>query len=308
MYKQKFVIISLLFVSSVLFLTSAARAQESEIDRIIKEVSVDTQKGAISNYTYLMKFSYERHKKFAGRKFTRLYEAVLPSKFSTNRIYRHQFVLLQDSERTIPEVDIISARKELAKELEKAENEADKEAVQDKPINDGGYWAIAFSTDGRKVKVDVLQLLKNTQLSNLQRKQIDGKSIVSIDFAPKAEAVLEKNLAYLAKIEGQILIDETDKRIIRIEGFAPGEFAKQKDKTDAERQKETVYLFLQTKVFEGFWFPQTVWVNFAKHPEIFETIEVQFNFTNYKRASVDVKDALDVPKEPTQTITEDKQN
>jgi len=308
MYKHKFVIIFVLFVSSVLFLTSAASAQESELDRIIKEVSIDTQKGAISNYTYLMKFSYERHKKFAGRKFTRLYEAILPAKFSTNRIYRHQLVLLQDSERAIPEIDIMNARKELAKELEKAENEADKQAVQDKTNDDGGYWAIAFSTDGRRVKVDVLQLLKNVQLSNLQRKQIDGKSLVTIDFTPKAEAVLEKNLSYLSKIEGQILIDETDKRIIRVEGFAPDEFAKQKDKTDAERQKEMVFLFLQTKVSEGFWFPQTVRVNFAKHPEIFETIEVQFNFTNYKKANVDVQDAIDTPKEPGGTPNVEKQN
>lgn len=307
MYKHKFAIISLLFVSSVLFLASDARSQESEIDRMIKEVSIDSQKGAISNYTYFMKFSYERHKKFAGRKFTRLYEAILPSKFSTNRIYRHQLVLLQDSEKNIPEVDIMNARKELAKELEKAENEADKQSVE-KPNDDGGYWAVAFSTDGRRVKVDVLQLLKNVQMSNLQRKQIDGKSLVTIDFIPKAEAVLEKNLSYLSKIEGQILIDETDKRIIRVEGFAPGEFVKLKDKTDAERQKEMVFLFLQTKVFEGFWFPQTVWVNFAKHPEIFETIEVQFNFSNYKKANVDVQDALDTPKEPAQTSTEEKKN
>lgn len=305
---QKIVINSLLFVSSVLFLTSAAEAQESEIDRIIKEVSVNTQKGAISNYTYFMKFSYERHKKFAGRKFTRLYEAILPAKFSTNRVYQHQLVLLQDSEKEISEVDILNARKELAKELEKAENEADKQAVQEKPNDDGGYWAVAFSTDGRSVKVDVLQLLKNTRLSNLQRRQVNGKSLVTIDFTPKAEAVLEKSLAYLSKIEGQILIDETDRRIIRIEGFAPGEFVKHKDKIDAERQKEMVFLFLQTKVFEGFWFPQTVWVNFAEHPEIFETIEVQFDFSKYKKAIVDVQDAINTPKERGGTTTVEKQN
>jgi len=308
MYKHKFAIISLLFVSSVLFLASDAKSQESEIDRIIKEVSVDSQKGAISNYTYLMKFSYERHRKFAGRKFTRLYEAILPSRFSTNRIYRHQLVLLEDSEKSILKADIINARKELAKELEKDENEANKQAVQDKPNDDGGYWSVAFLIDGRGVKVDLLQLLKNMQLGNLQRKQIDGKSLATIDFTPKTEAVLEKNLSYLSKIEGQILIDETDKRIIRVEGFAPGEFAKQKDKAEAERRKEMVFLFLQTKIFEGFWFPQTVWVNFANHPEVFETIEVQFDFNSYKRANVDVQDALDVPKEPAQTSTEEKQN
>lgn len=308
MDKHKFAIISLLFVSSILFLASDAKSQESEIDQIIKEVSVDTQKGAILNYTYLMKFSYDQHKKFARRKFTRLYEAILPSKLTTNRIYRHKLLLLEDSEKEILKVDIMNARKDLAKELEKDENEADNQAVQDKPNDEGGYWSIVFSSNRQGLKVDVLQLLKNMQLLNLQRKQIDGKSFITIDFTPKTAAVLENGLSYLSKIEGQILIDETDKRIIRIEGFAPGEFAKQKDKADAERHKEMVFLFLQTKVFEGFWFPQTVWFNFANHPEVFETIEVQFNFSDYKKASVDVKDALDMPKEPTQTSTEEKQN
>lgn len=301
MDKSKSAIIFFLCASFVLLFTINAKSQDTEIDTLIKQVSVDSQKGAISSFTYLMKFSYERHKKFGGRKLTRLYEAILPSRFSLNRIYRHPFILLEDSEKIVTPVDIIEARKQIAKQLEKTENEEEKMPTNaENSKEDGGYWTMSFSANKQRIKIDVLELLKNSRLSNLQRKQIDGRNTVVIEFSPNPNAVFEENLSYLSKIEGQIWIDEADKRIVKIEGFAPGDFAKLKDKADGERQKGFVFLFSQTKVAEGFWFPRNVWLNFANHPEIFETIEVGFTFTNYKKASVDVKDLEEEKKVKTE--------
>jgi hypothetical protein len=303
MYKQKFAII--LFVSFVLLSTSTANAQEeeagAEIERLIRAVSVDTQRGAFSNYTYLMRFSYERHRKMAGRKFTRLYEAILPAKFATNRVYAHQILLLEDSEQRLTEQDIMLARQNIARELEKAEREAENQPVQAQVFEDGGYWSTSFQNEGKKIKIDVLKMLQCLKFNNLQRQKVDGKDIATIDFSPKTDVLLDKAMLYLAKLEGRITIDEADKRIIRIEGYAPGEFAAQRDKPDAERQKGMIFLFSQMKVAEGFWFPQTVMLNFAKHPEIFDPIEVQYSFIKYKKASVDVRDTIETPKEPTQT-------
>lgn len=308
MYKQKFAVISFLFVSLALGFAPFAKAQDADIDKLIKEVSTDTQKGAIANYTYLMKFSYERHKKMAGRKFTRLYEAILPSKFATNRIYTHQILLIQDSEKRLTDEEIMIARQNLARDLEKAESDADKQANTPPEYEDGGYWSTSFSNEGKRLKVDILKMLQNVKLSNLQRRQVDGKDIVTIDFTPKSDGVWEKTMEYLSKIEGQLTISETDKRIIRIEGFALGEYAALKEKPDAERQKELVFLFTQMKVAEGFWFPQTIWLNFAKHPEMFEAVEIQYNFSSYKKANVDVKDSIETPKDPNETTTDEKKN
>lgn len=307
MRKHEFLFISFLFATLVLFSATAARPQQtppltqpapdSEIDKIIRDVSIDSQKGAISNYTYMMKFSYERHKKFAGRKFSRLYEVILPARFSTRRIYRHQILLIEDSERAISNEEILSARQQLARELEKAENEADATSTPEDHIEDGGYWTTGFSGDGKRVKISILQLLQNSNLSNLERKKINGRDFVTIDFTPKSDAAPEKNLAYLAKMEGRIVIDEADRRIVRVEGFALGTFAGLKDKSDEERQAEMVFLFAQTKVYEGFWFPQTIHLNFAKHPEMFDPIEIEFDFSSYKKADVNVQDAIEAPKE-----------
>lgn len=308
MYKQKFAIFSFLFFSLVLISASAALAQEAEepeIDRLIKTVSIDTQRGAFSNYTYLMRFSYERHRKMAGKKFTRLYEAILPAKFTTNRTYAHQILLLEDSEKRLTPEDILIARQNLAKELEKAEQEAENQPAAAQVFEDGGYWSTEFYNYGKKIKVDILKLLQSAKFANLQRQKVDGKDIATIDFSPKPEVLLEKTLLYFGKLEGRITIDETDKRLIRVEGYALGEFVANRDKAEAERQKEMIFLFSQMKVAEGFWFPQTVMLNFGKHPEIFDPIEIQYSFLKYKRASVDIKETIETPKEPTETRTTD---
>ncbi len=82
-----------------------------------------------------------------------------------------------------------------------------------------------------------MKFLQNSKFSNLQRKKVDGKDIAMLDFAPKTDAVWEKTMQYLSKIEGQITINETDKRVIKVEGFGLGEFAAQKEKGTSNARK-----------------------------------------------------------------------
>lgn len=297
-FVHKTIISFALCIAFILFSgVSEVKSQDSDISKIIEQVSEDSQKGAIFSYSYMMKVSYERHK-LGGRKFTRLYEAIIPSRFSLNRMYAHPLILLRDSEKTISEDAIRNTRKMIAKEIEKAENEQEKALTGDqKPLQDGGYWSFGFSSESKRIEVNVITLLKSSFLSNLQRKQVEGRNLVLIEFAPNPAASFDRPLAYLEKIEGQIWIDETDKRIVKIEGYALGEFAKHKDKLDAERQKEMVFLFQQKKVSEGFWFPQSVWFNFSKHPEIFADFEIEFTFSDYKKGSVDIQYMEDKSKD-----------
>lgn len=285
----------------ILFSAFTVKAQDDEITKIINDVSVDTQRGAILNYTYQMRFSYNRHK-FGGRKFWRIYEAILPSRHSLKKFFGHPLILIEDSENRITDEQINISRLEIAKLLEKTENENDdKISENEKPAEDGGYWTVGFSNDTKRVKVNVWQLLKNSSFSNLRREEINGRSIIYLDFAPNPSAIYEKPLAYLLKLEGQIRIDEADKRVTAVEGYAVSEFAKLKDKPEAERQKIAVFLFLQTKVAEGFWFPQTVRLNFSKHPELFETAEIEYSFSNYKKGRVEIFYREDQTKTQTET-------
>lgn len=251
-----------------------------------------------------MKFSY-RKQKFGGRKFTRLYEAILPSSFSLTRLFGHPLILLEDSERMITDEQIRMARQDVAVLLEKAENEKEvKLTSTEKPLADSGYWTVGMNNGSHRIKVYVLQLLKNACFSNLQRTQIDGRSIISIDFAPKPNAVFEKTLAYFSKTEGQIRIDETDKRITSIEGDMLGEYAKHKEKSGEERRKKALFLFLQIKVAEDFWFPQVVRLNFVKHSELFDAVEIEYTFSKYNKGRVDIQFVEDAVEKINKTTTE----
>lgn len=299
-----------IFILCAVFLTASAfevPAQETDIETIIKEASTDRQKGAVFGYTYFMKFSFNQHRKFGvGKKFTRQYEAILPTKFSLKKTYSHPLLVIKDSDRVITAEEIAHMRNELAKELERAESEAAKNPDEVPEKNDGGYWKMNFSTNGKSLKIDVLHLLNSSKFSNLQRKQIDGRNVILIDFAPDPAAKLENPVSYLSKIEGQIWIDEADKRVFRIEGFPLGKLALLKDKTDAERLQQIIYLFAQTRVEEGFWFPKEVVLDFSKNPDIFNTIRIEFSFTDYKKSSVEVE-SYDV-KSATEGETDEKLN
>ena len=83
MFRKPFLKFLILFVFCPAVLPVGVRAQHDEIGARIKDVSVDTQKGAIFGYTYQMKFSYHRNGKMGlGRKFTRLYEAIIPNRLT----------------------------------------------------------------------------------------------------------------------------------------------------------------------------------------------------------------------------------
>jgi hypothetical protein len=281
-------ILFFLTVSLSLSGTESAIAQVPEIEAIVNEVSLDSQKGALFNYSYQMSVRYKRNK-FGGRRFSKVYEAILPSRFSLNRVYAHPLILIKDSEQDISEEYIRHSREEIAKEIEKAEKLAEIENDRPEGAKDGGYWTLRFSSDGRRIEVDILELLRRCRLANLHRPDATATGQIWMDFVPNPHSTFEKPLLYLSKIEGRIWIDAAAKRITRIEGFAPGTFAVVKDLPDVERQKEAVFLYEQTQMPEGFWFPHKVRFDFAKHPDIFDSFELEFDFSNYTRAAVDVQ-------------------
>lgn len=299
MFKKQPLIILLLLTTIVLFSVSKTEAQEDEIGTLIRDVSADTQKGAIFGYTYQMKFSYNRRGKLgSGRKFTRVYEAIIPNRFSLKKVYSHPMLLTYDSEKVITTYDVEFMRSRLIEEIERAEKEAEPDLKQQPDRKDGGYWTIAFRAGDRGVKIDVIELLENAAVSNLQRSEYGGRKVVALDFTPKADSKFDSSISYLGKIEGKIWIDEADKRIMKIEGFPLGTLATLKDLPAEEREQKTVFLFSQRRVPEGFWFPQEVVVDFTKNPEIFDTVKVEFSFDKYSKSSTEVRSStMETPKD-----------
>lgn len=302
MNKPVFFVVLLSFIFCISSVGLKAQTQ-TEIDKLIEEASIDTQKGAIFSYTYQMKVSFNRNKKWGfGRKFTRVYEAIVPSRFTLTKVYTHPMVLIQDSEKQLSDDSIMKARKDLVTELERAENSDDKQSGTNNNVS-GGYWTMQLKSNELRAKVDIFQLLKAAQFSNLQHREIDGRKTITIDFAPKAGAKIERIMDYLTQLEGQIWIDEKTKRITRVEGFYLGTFNALRDKPDAERENQSILLFTQTRIGEDFWFPKIVRLDFTRYPDIFESVRLEFSFSGYKKATVDVKDMIKPPDQATDKTT-----
>ena len=189
-------------------------------------------------------------------------------------------------------------RSRLVEEIERAEKEAEPNLTAQPDRKDGGYWTMSFRAGDKGVKIDVVRLLENSNFSNLQKSENGSRKVVSLDFSPKTDSKFDTSLSYLGKIEGKIWIDEADKRIMKIEGFPLGTLATVKELPVEERQAKIVFLFAQTRVSEGFWFPQDVVVDFTKNPEIFDTVKVEFTFDKYKKSSTEVRSStMETPKD-----------
>ncbi|CAN5834190.1 hypothetical protein BH20ACI4_BH20ACI4_20210 [soil metagenome] len=261
---------------------------QSEIEEWIRAAGTDTQNGAIFNYSYFLKVAYKKNRKLGfGRKFTRLYEAIIPSRFNLKKLYTHPLVLIEDSERQVLPDEIRNAREDLILNLERAENTAD-DAAEKQQQQDGGYWTIHLKANELRAKVDVFKMLEISKFSNIQYRQLNGREIISIDFAPQATVIFDTSLSYMSKIEGQLWIDKESKRIIRMEGFPVGTFSSMREKNDEIREQEAVFFFKQIRVVEGFWFPEIVRLDFTRNPQIFDNVRLEFIFSDYRKSSVEI--------------------
>lgn len=298
MSKKQSVIILLLLTATVLFSVSKIKAQEDEIGTLIKDVSADSQKGAIFGYTYQMKFSYHR-KGGLGKKFSRLYEAIIPNRFSLKKTYQHPFILIEDSEKQITNETVRFMRNKLIEEIERAEKEAEtniNEKIPDR--KDGGYWTIGFRAGDKGIRIDVMKLISNATFSNMERLETGGRKVVTLEFSPKPDATFDADISYLSRIEGKIWIDEADRRIMKIEGFPVGWLAELSDKSDAERQQKIVFLFSQMRVSEGFWFPKDVFVDFTKNAYMFDAVRIEYSFDKYRKSTTEVRSStMETPKD-----------
>lgn len=301
MFSFRFLSSFLVYSITLCVLAVSSLAQQGNIEKLIEDASVDSQKGAIFNYTYTMELSYDKKKTLGvGRKFTKTYKAIIPSRFPLSKNYTHPLVLIKDSEKLVTQDHINDSIKRLITEVERAENAAGDPLAESKETT-GGYWTMRLKTNRQGVKIDVLRLLGFSRFSNLQQKKINGNDIISIDFFPELALVFDDSLTYITKIEGQIWIDAASKRIIRIEGYPLGFFKNVRDKTEKKREEKAVFLFIQTKVPEGFWFPKYVALNFKDHPNIFKPIKLEFKFSDYKKSNTDVRNVNirqpDIPEE-----------
>ncbi len=271
-----------------------AAQEQFDIDSLIEDVSIDRQQDAFSNYSYKMEFI--RYKKtFYGKdKLVKRFDVVLPSTMPKNRRYQHRLLLVYDSSQNLTQLDIVNSRKQIIKDLEDVENEQQNINDQNntKP-NTGGYLTLRATTNISNrftLGVNILELLKGADFKNYKELKVNGRDTISLDFQPPADKVYNGDLFYLGRIEGVVLIDKIDKRVVEVEAFPLGKLEEYRNQTPEQREEFRAFHYLQTRVPEGFWFPKSVSLNFMKSPKDFDNVEVkvQFTFSDYKQFVVSV--------------------
>lgn len=283
------------FVICLLFLFSnAVPAQETNVNSLIAAASANTQKDALSNYTYQLHI-FRRSK---SQKTSWLYEAILPSRMPSNRICRHSLILIEKNEKPVPYELLSSNRRSAVKELETSELQADTAQPLKNAEEDGGYVTVNYTAadDSRKnFRVDLLSLLKVSHFSNPKKETINGREAYIIEFTADEKAWLPNTLTYFTKLRGYVWIDTKDKRIVQVEGFPlQPDNAKKTKAEDSEKEKKSskddvVFFFSQFRTREGYWFPNIIRVNFLNHPELQNgfAYDTEYNFEKYQHLSVE---------------------
>ena len=270
-------------------------AQEPiDVDTLIEEISTVDQKNAFSGYFYELEFVRHKRAALGSGKLVKRYEAILPSKIPQSRSYRHHLLQVHNSAKDVTFLNMIRDRNRIVKELERIENGTNSSETSDKAAKNSGYISLGankYAVGRRRLMLDISALIRNSNFSEPRQLVANGRPAISVNFTPKGGQKLSKSLFYLGLIQGTILIDNTDKRIIEIHGYPVSMEASYKDLAMSEREKYRVLYYRQTKVREGFWFPKYAVLDFMGFPREFENVgvKIEFTFSNYRRFSVDIK-------------------
>ncbi len=279
----------------VLILTSLIKAQEPiEVESLINDILSEDQQSALLGYTYHLEFIRSKKTFYGKDRLTKRFEAILPARFAVKRTYKHPLLLVYDSNRLITAQEIIQRRNEIVEKLEQMENAPDLNENAQSGSETKGYVILSAdeNTVGKqRLSIDVAELLKKSVYRNPKNLLINGRNVISVEFKPAANIKPENTLFYLSLIEGTILIDKNDRRIIEIEGFPVGRSDQYKTLPPLEREKFRVFYYKQIKVDRSHWFPQEAKLNFMEFPKEFNDLDVkiEFTFSNYKRFKVDVE-------------------
>ncbi len=284
------------FIFVLICATQFTVAQETvDIDSLIKEISINSQKDAFSNYSYKMEFVRHNKALIGKNKLVKRFDVVLPSRMPKDRVYQHRLLLVYDNSKRLTQSDILESRKKIIKDLERVESEPEEETPtqNDPEAGTGGYLTLlanASSSNRQSLLINLLKLIEGSDFSNYKELKAEGRDTISVDFRPHPGLKFTDDLFYLERIEGVILIDKMDRRIVEVEAFPIGKLDEYRSLGNKRKDEVRVFHYLQTRVPEGFWFPKSVSLNFMEFSDKFDGLDVKidFTFSKYKRFTVSV--------------------
>lgn len=295
-----------------LILISNAYGQGSEdIEEIVAETAIEGAPSAMSGYTYKLEFTRVKRSIIGRSTLRRRYRALLPTNVPRSHSFRHPLLLVYDNTRKLLPSQIVNERNRIVERLDEIESEEPSEEEIGRHTD--GYMTLRADSNtvgDQALKIDLFRLLKTVQFSNLKQLTVGGRPGYSLEFYPNPEEKYTSDLFYLGKIEGIILIDEDDKRIVSVEAFPIGGLAKFNAKPEEERNKARVFYYQQIRMSDGHWFPKVAELNFMEFPYEFNrlAVKVRFSFSEYNKFSTgieshDIEEILETESDEPSTDT-----
>ncbi len=208
----------------------------------------------------------------------------------------HALIQLAHNGKPLPEWHIDGDRKRAGERLLQHEGEKTAQEEKKEKASNGDRY-IAAGIFGRSptkqvtLSIDPSAFLQVCEFSSPHSEKLHDRTMIVLDFRPRAAVILPPTKTYVARLTGTIWIDADDKVLVKLEAHAPTEASK----TGA------MVLYQQSRIGEGIWFPSLIRLNSAGDVITFDTLnwDVIFEFSDYKHFKTSADEGkVTEPKKP----------
>ena len=278
----------------------AEQATPEEIEQFVHHALVQGRASfALSEYTHIQKLKITEVDKKGNQKvrLSTVKEAFVPSRFKKGQRWRWVYVLIEKDGKPVPAAEIEKERLKAGERLAKEEEEWQKsaptnteQAEQERlPPPRGIYFSLSFNAMfGSDVLFNVRSIMAGCTFSNLRYETINGRPMVSFDFAPKPDAQWDSAESFQAQMTGRAWFDLQEIMLAKLEGWPLGQ----------TRPDQPYVLYESLRTPDGQWLPRVIAVNgngngngnqrkpFFKR----ELDNIVVEFADYQRFGTEVKD------------------
>ena len=222
----------------------------------------------------------------------------------------HVLIQVGDNRGQLSAERVAFNRRLAVEALERAEHEQEKngDAANALTSKMAALYLVAGVTRSSShnfamVLIDLSEFLQSCEFFDLRHVRLNERETIELSFRPRANVKFVPPKAFIAKISGKLWIDAQDKVVARLEGWPLQTSMAAKDKKSVraemtsqdlvdEQQPQAALVYLQTRLPSGIWFPSLICMNAGGDATLFNGLnwDVTFEFSEYKRFSVDVRE------------------
>lgn len=250
----------------------------------------------LGDYTLTFTFYSRKFEKDGKTKTdSRTFEVFAPDSYRDRKSsFRAPILLVAENGVPVPPDKLVKEREKLTRELDEFERNPNASGKRKKgtsfgmspgePKSYGGFTSKSGLFSG-KTALSVSVILNNADFGAGRRETLDGRETVAVEFRVRPGLKFDKEIGYVAQVEGIAWIDVQDRTLVRLEGWQQTPGTGGAFLSNPRPGKPPVF-FEQIRVADGVWFPRRQWLRDDAVTTMFgslENAEVGVDFENYHR-------------------------